>query len=162
MKCQLHKFLYNFLPFKKMKALIIQKHFKKCEQCRNELPSDSELNILFPVPSWILEEKDMWPEIKSKLNSDSKIQPIKSKIMNLFFPAWGWAAAVLFICIAAVILYFSGLNAPRETISPAADSSGAMVKVKYGEIKGEKARYHIYQAEDKYYILFLKPQNSGG
>jgi hypothetical protein len=118
--------------------------------------------MLFATPSWIHKEKNMWPEIKSKLTSDPLETQPKLKKANLFFPAWGWAAAVLVIGTATVILYLTNLNSSREVISPAAGSPGVMVKVKYGEVKGEKARYHVYQAEDKYYILFLKSQNSGG
>lgn len=162
MKCQWHKFLYNFLPFTRLKALIIQKHINNCDHCRKDIPNDNELRTIFAAPAWVLEEKDMWPEIKNKLNSDPLSKQSKPKKTNLFFPAWGWAAAVLFICTAAGILYITSHNTNRETISPAAGSPGVIVKVKYGEVKGEKANYHIYQAEDKYYILFLKSQDSGG
>jgi len=160
MKCHWHKFLYNFLPFTRLKAAIIQKHINSCDQCRKDFLNESELGVLFAAPSWILEEKDMWPEIKSKLTLDSlETTPKKT---NLFFPAWAWAAAVLIICTVAGIFYLTNQNFSRKVISPAAGSPGVMVKVKSGEVKGEKASFHVYQAEDKYYILFLKSQNSGG
>ena len=160
MKCHWHKFFYSFLPFMRLKAAIIKKHINNCDQCRKDYPGDGELGELFTPPSWIREEKDMWPEIKSKLALDSlETTPKKT---NLFFPAWAWAAAVLIICTAAGIFYLTNLNSSRKVISPAAGSPGVMVKVKSSEVKGEKASFHVYQAEDKYYILFLKSQNSGG
>jgi len=162
MKCQWHKFLYSFLPFTRLKALIIQKHIKNCDLCRKDYPNDNELRTIFTPPAWVLEEKNMWPEIKSKLKSDTLSTRSKPKKTTLFFPAWGWAAAVLIICTAAALFYLTNLNSTRKVIDPAAGSPGVMVKVKYGEVDGEKAHYHIYQAEDKYYILFLKSQNSGG
>ena len=163
--CRLCRLLYHIIPIKRVKAFLIRNHFNRCPRCREEIPVETELESLLSVPSWVEEEQNLWPGIKTKITEEDKSRsfqeekPHRFRLMILKWAAAGLVLAAVFALNFWLHKDFPGSRIPVET---GGQENISRISIKFAEVNGKKAKPFVYRTSNTSFIWFSKINGNGG
>ncbi len=163
--CRFYRFLYSILPFKKIKSALIKKHLSVCEVCRTNIQLEKDLSEVKALRAWASKEVSLWPEIKSNLQIQERIESKPKKTLTSHpFRIWRWAVSffVLTIVVAVSFLLQRGQKTGVPSEEVLLTESLPKVILKRAELNGKKARPIIYQTSTVSIILLVEDKEPGG
>lgn len=164
--CRLCRILYGLLPVVPVRGWLLRKHLADCPRCIQDLALDAQTaHAVAKIPVWIRQQDSIWPQIKAEILAPrSAPKPGRIRTEPSRFIHWRYAVAglSLAVLIAANLLIQQKLVDPSVPEMTAAAGVAAHVTVKFAEVKGQKARHHIYQTPSTSYIWFVQSKDSGG
>lgn len=161
--CKLFKLLYRFIPLKRFRSFLIERHFSRCPGCQKELEIEGRLEEMLAVPDWIKEEKSLWPEIKLGLLAQrEKNLPAERRARFFFHKKWQWAVAGLALAAAVGTNFLIHQRFLKKASEQGAFSEEkTRIAITFAEIKGGKARPYIYQTPAASFVWFAEVKNGG-
>jgi len=164
--CRLCRILYGLLPVVPVRGWLLRKHLADCPHCSQDLALDAQTaHAVAKVPVWIRQQDSIWPQTKAEiLASRSAPESNRTRTEPSRFTHWQYAVAglSLAVLIAANLMIQQKLVDPFESEMTASAGVPAHVTVNFAEVKGQKARHHIYQTPSTSYIWFVQSKDSGG
>ncbi len=161
--CKIYKLFYHLIPVKRIKSLLIEKHFDKCPKCKQGNEIESYLKNILLSPEKIERKQSVWDLVKQRIISEEKLIPRKKWKLKW---QWAFAGSLIFVITIISIGYISGLflkKSPKynqKTISPLE----IKLKIESAKIKDKPANVYIFQGKNhKMTIIWVEPyKNTGG
>jgi len=156
--CELAKFLYALVPWKKFRAFLIRKHLGTCPACAAVPPTEEDCAALVRPPEWVREEASLWPEIRKRLREGGAAPVRTGTGRRLLVPARRLipAAAIGLSALALLIVLV------RQAGHQVPGAGPSRVDVISAEIQGKEARPSIFQTKNASYIWFSQASDEGG
>jgi hypothetical protein len=156
--CELAKFLFALVPWKRLRAFLIRKHLGTCPACAAVPPAEEECAALVRPPDWVREEASLWPEIRKRLQ-EGGAAPVRTRTSRrLHVPARrlvpAAAAGLAALALLTVLV--------RQTGRQAAGAGPFRVEVISAAVQGKEARPSIFQTKNASYIWFSQASDEGG
>jgi hypothetical protein len=162
--CRLCEILYALLPFPPLRGWLLRKHMAECPRCSRDLvPGEQAALAAADIPHWIKREPSLWPRVRAEILVPPA-GPGSAKVRSGTpgFVHWRYAVAALGLAlfIAANILIQHRFAPPPGPAAHAVAASS--ITVNFAEVKGKKARHHIYQTSSTSYIWFVQGKDGEG
>jgi len=160
---RIYNLFYRLIPVKRIKSLLIEKHFDRCSKYKQDNEIESYLKNILLSPEKIEVKESIWPLIKQKIIEHEKL--ISRRKWKL---KWQWAFAVSLIFVITIISigYISGLFFKKSQKYNQKITSPLEIKLKIesAKIKNKPANVYIFQGKNhKMTIIWVEPyKNTGG
>jgi hypothetical protein len=157
-----------------LRAAWLRRHLEVYPECGGErFFEDPRLQDLVKVPRWIEEEPSLWTEIRRRLQDPAAEESLpavaggRRKGTPVFsdppIRLWRWAMAGLGLVMIVVFNVLIHRTPPSQKSAIAEHPAlSPRVTVNYAEVRGRRARSHIFQTESSSYIWFVRSDKSGG
>ncbi len=147
--CNVVSFLYDKVPLKLWRALLIRVHLDRCPRCQGELASPAEARSLFVQEAGLPSAAALWKEITLSLAEKDDAAAAQRPRFAGRRP-WGWAAAGI------VLVVLAGYWALRD-FRPGGVLPGAVAparfELEYVRVGGQPADAYVYQPQGSDMII---------
>jgi hypothetical protein len=137
-----------------------------CTRCIQDPALDAQTaRDVAEIPAWIRQQDSLWPQVKAEILAPGpgpKSDRIGTETPRFIHWRYAVAALSLAVLIAANLLIQQKPADPFVPEMTAATGAPARVTVNFAEVKGKKARHHIYQTPSTSYIWFVLSKDTGG
>ncbi|MCP2520476.1 hypothetical protein NLC26_02270 [Candidatus Aminicenantes bacterium AC-708-M15] len=161
--CKIYKLVYSLIPVKKVKSLLIEKHFGNCPKCHDPNEIESYMKNILLAPEKIEIKQSVWPLVKQRITQQERL--ISRKKWKLKWQ-WAFAISLIFVVIIISISYISGLFLKKTSKYNQKITSPLEIKLKVesAKIKNKPANIYIFQGKNhKMTIIWVEPyKNTGG
>jgi len=149
MICKFYRILFWMIPIKRWQSYLIEGHFSTCAQCKQAITDDDTTDTLVISPQQAAASVPLWPEVRKGILSQHQPTASLKKPLYGFLPRWQWAAAVVVLAAALLIIPSVIPNKTTDDLSGnKIDRPGRSISVRSARLEGEPAHSYVFNSRD--------------